>query len=553
MGIEDAWSRGFTGKGVVVAVTDVGINTDLIDIQPNIDDELCFNFVNNSTDVTPEYFHSYKDTSTTDHGNRCASLIAAVKGNNVCSAGIAFNSSIVALKIFGVYKDIPNHIYVRSSSDMMARSHVYELQSIDIYSNSWGPSQPFSQINLDQREAIDTSAKKGRRGLGAVHVFPVGPTGNELANNEHTITVSAVGQHGTVPRDSVISASVLTSGLLSGNNLTADSMMTTSFGNKCITSFAGVSAAAAQVAGMIALALEIKPLLTLADVQDLIVYSSDLSCLKMSENVSTNAAGLKFHPVFGFGLLNGTKLVDRANEMKEGLEISEQSLSQITACDNKTHGYIADFCYNCNPNTGDFILTTGCLYAVKTAKIQFMYRTSARQMRISLISPNGTVSILQDLSSDSLQTGSTGRKQILTSVHFWDEDASGLWRFKLQSDGQVDVIGNVSLSLFGVVSDITTNGTSIKETDCAMTCSGHVLDSGNSDSHDVVSAGVIVAVVAVAAVFAIITVAVICIRSKHRSSQSGVPMIENGQTSAESQSPLMNQRVNSETLEETAT
>ncbi|XP_053392498.1 extracellular subtilisin-like protease isoform X2 [Mercenaria mercenaria] len=101
MGIENAWSRGFTGKGVVVAVTDVGINTNLDDLEPNIEDELSFNFMKNTKDVTPESFPFYADRSETDHGNRCASLIAAVKGNGVCSAGIAFNATI-ARKVFSL-------------------------------------------------------------------------------------------------------------------------------------------------------------------------------------------------------------------------------------------------------------------------------------------------------------------------------------------------------------------------------------------------------------------------------------------------------------------
>ncbi|XP_045212991.2 neuroendocrine convertase 2-like [Mercenaria mercenaria] len=192
MGVENAWSRGYSGKGVVVAVTDIGINTDLIDLQPNIDGNLCFNFINNSTNVTPEYLHSYREESFTDHGNRCASLIAAVKGNEVCSAGIAFNASIAALKMFGAYRDYPKHTHAWSSSDMMARSHVYGPDKTDIYSNSWGPTEPFSEIGLDRREAMRSSAKT----------------------------------------------------------------LTTSFWNKCVTGFVGVSAATANVAGIIALALE---------------------------------------------------------------------------------------------------------------------------------------------------------------------------------------------------------------------------------------------------------------------------------------------------------
>ncbi|XP_053392501.1 uncharacterized protein LOC123563904 isoform X2 [Mercenaria mercenaria] len=433
MGIENAWLRGYTGKGVVVAVTDVGINTDLKDLEQNVDDKLCFNFMSNSTNVTPENFSSYRELSEPDHGNRCASLIAAVKGNEFCSAGIAYNATIAAFKIFGVElknENYPIHINLRSDSASMARSLVYGLGEIDIYSNSWGPSETCSSITLVRREAIKISAEKGRRGLGAVQVFSVGSAGNELANNEYTITVSAVGQHGTVPSDSVVSASVLTSGLRDGNNISANSMVTTSFNNKCITSFKGVSAATAQVAGIIALALE--------------------------------------------------------------------------ASYDEASGFTAEFCYSCSQSVDSFVIARGCMRVVKTAKVQVDYHTSARYMRIILISPNGTVSVLQDFESDNVKTGDKGRMQILTTVHFWDETASGLWRFKIGSNGKTDVNSNVSLTLFGVLSDFP--DTQGKETKCAPTCKPQHDDSGHADNHGGVIAAVAVVSSICIAVFAVIII-----------------------------------------------
>lgn len=36
MGVPGAWSLGYTGRGVTIAVTDVGVNTDLEDLKDNI-------------------------------------------------------------------------------------------------------------------------------------------------------------------------------------------------------------------------------------------------------------------------------------------------------------------------------------------------------------------------------------------------------------------------------------------------------------------------------------------------------------------------------------
>lgn len=62
---------------------------------------------------------------------------------------------------------------------------------------------------------------QGRHGLGTIYVVPAGPVGYELANNIYTIAINGVGQHWTVPADSSVSASVITSGLSSGSNISS--------------------------------------------------------------------------------------------------------------------------------------------------------------------------------------------------------------------------------------------------------------------------------------------------------------------------------------------
>lgn len=66
---------------------------------------------------------------------------------------------------------------------------------------------------------------KGRHGLGNIYVVPSGSPGNELSNNIYTITVNSIGRLGTVPKYTNIDASVLTSGLGDGNNLTSSFMV----------------------------------------------------------------------------------------------------------------------------------------------------------------------------------------------------------------------------------------------------------------------------------------------------------------------------------------
>ncbi|XP_053389513.1 uncharacterized protein LOC128552491 [Mercenaria mercenaria] len=56
MSVTKVWERNITGKGVTIAVNDVGINTDLIDLEKNIDKKLSKNFLTGTADVTPETF-----------------------------------------------------------------------------------------------------------------------------------------------------------------------------------------------------------------------------------------------------------------------------------------------------------------------------------------------------------------------------------------------------------------------------------------------------------------------------------------------------------------
>ncbi|XP_053380575.1 proprotein convertase subtilisin/kexin type 4-like [Mercenaria mercenaria] len=227
MDISKAWSRGYTGKGVTVGITGVGINTDLLDLQQNIDERLCMNFVNNSKDVTPEYYNNIRAISDikSDHDNRIASIVAATKGNNFCSAGVAYNATIAALKIFQLklYQGITLDLYPGhwTASDIMAKAFVYNIANIDIFVNAWTTPQTFDKLDLATSEALQYGAVSGRKGFGVVYLVPAGPVGNGLSNNNNTITVNSVGRQGTIQDGAYTDTSVITSGLGQGNNLTA--------------------------------------------------------------------------------------------------------------------------------------------------------------------------------------------------------------------------------------------------------------------------------------------------------------------------------------------
>ncbi|XP_053380046.1 proprotein convertase subtilisin/kexin type 4-like [Mercenaria mercenaria] len=419
MGIPKAWSRGYNGEGVTIAVTDVGVNTDLLDLKDNINTELSYNFVKGTTDVTPEFFHNLQEKNITQ-------LLLMLKIYQVK----LFNDQIPILE--------PSHW---TASDIISRALVHASDDIDIYANAWAPTKPFDKLDLATRDAIVDSAENGRHGLGTIHVVPSGPPGNGLANSIHTITVNSMGRHGTISTYSYdIDASVLTSGLGDGQNLTAYSMVTTTLKNKCITGFKGVSAATTQISAIIGLAIQANPNISFRDVQHLIVQASEYKSLEESISFTPNGAGRHFHKMFGFGLLNADRIVMLAERHSPVPELFSKTLDSFRKRSSETQTY--DVCYTC-----DMFSRHNCLASIEHVVLEMNKGGVPEHTYIALKSPQGTTSVLLDLKHNQ---GPSVRKLKLTSVHFWDEIAFGTWRLYVTNNhsSQTD-IGRTSLTLYG--------------------------------------------------------------------------------------------------------
>lgn len=450
MGIEKVWNDGYTGKDIRIAVTDVGINTDLLDLSASIDKNLSYNYFTNSRDITPEYFPGFQDRAQyfTDHGNRMASVIAAVKENNVCSAGIAYKSKVVGLKIYqvkksnynaGLFELQPRHY---TDSVTIVKALTYKPDQISIFANAWGPVLPFDTLDMGTREAFRTGASQGRRGLGTIYVVPSGPPGNGLANNVFTITVNAVGPNGTIPDSIFPDASVITSALAFGNNISSSSIVTTSLENRCISTFRGVSLATAQVAGITALALEANGRLSLRDIQHLMVRSSVHTGLRRETmSFQTNAAGWKFHPYYGFGLISAAIAVELAKEWVPVPNMTSVNMNPVLSSPDNRH-FI--FCHGCSTPTSD-----NCVTTVEHVEISLSLKTTSPEILMQIRSPTGTKSVVLDHSANPEPIHF--HETHFTSVHFWDEMAFGEWEVDISLNprtGGLAVTG-LTMTLYG--------------------------------------------------------------------------------------------------------
>ncbi|KAJ7375985.1 hypothetical protein OS493_037537 [Desmophyllum pertusum] len=252
MNIDKVWQQGVTGKGVVVAVVDDGLQQSHPDLKDNYDPSASLDLID--FDNTPE---------------SCGNIFRIYL---LLSAGI---------RVFG--DDDP-------TDAVEALAFQYKQQYIDIYSCSWGPADTgWTMEGPDQlaRNQLEEGTKIGRQGKGSIFVFAAGNGGrnydscayNGYTNSVFTIAISGVSRNGSIPGYAERCSAVMASTYSQDNVGGVDTIITSDLNGTCTSTFAATSAATAMASGIIALALEVNPNLTWRDVQHLIAFSSNLMCL----------------------------------------------------------------------------------------------------------------------------------------------------------------------------------------------------------------------------------------------------------------------------------
>ncbi|CAG5076706.1 Oidioi.mRNA.OKI2018_I69.PAR.g8525.t1.cds [Oikopleura dioica] len=429
LNVTHVWQRGFTGRGVTVAILDDGVDYNHPDLFPNYSPEDSWDFSGND----PYPYPRWTSNGFNSHGTRCAGEIAAVADNGICGVGIAYNSKIAAVRML----DQP---YMTDAIE--ASSMGFRPQNIDIYSASWGPTDDGKTVDGPREltlQAMRDGVNKGRNGKGSIYVWASGDGGpfddcnlDGYASSMWTISInSAVNDGETAIYDescSSIVASTFSSGKV-GARSNAGVATTDLYGN-CTMKHSGTSAAAPEAAGVIALALEANPDLTWRDVQHLLVYTSKKRTLSDPRHPwQVNGAGFLFNHLFGFGVIDAGSLVEEALKWKNAPErksciVGEMEIDKMTF----TGGEPVEMSFNTDSCAGksnevNYIEHVQAFISVKTSR--------RGDLAINMTSPMSTTSkLLQPRPRDDDSVVGLNEWPFV-SVQFWGERSRGEWKVRV--------------------------------------------------------------------------------------------------------------------------
>ena len=255
----------YGGRGIKIAVIDDGLDVNHEDLVGAI--IRTYNIANGSTNVAHTNF---KD----NHGTAVTGIIGA-RVNKKGIVGIANKAQIIFIK----YKES------MSDSETVELFNKAEEFGADIINNSWGTGD-VSQVVKDK---IVDLAKNGRGGKGTIIVFAVGNDNKDMANDESAIPeVISVGATDSTNLRAFysnygVNLDVVAPGGYYFGITTLDDM-----GNRGDAilnenyilyndpnEFAGTSASAPIVSGIVALMLEKNPNLTRSEVENILKNSAD--------------------------------------------------------------------------------------------------------------------------------------------------------------------------------------------------------------------------------------------------------------------------------------
>ncbi|MGB0579751.1 MAG: S8 family serine peptidase [Limisphaerales bacterium] len=473
LNVTNVWDT-YRGAGITIAIVDDGVEYTHPDLAPNVNTALGYDYRDGDTDPAAAggagLDESTGNPRNDSHGTAVAGVAAGRGDNGIGIAGVAYEASLVAVRLIGTDQT--------DAAEGGAIAHSNTV--IHVSNNSWGPNDDGRTKSMPgalASAALRTAATLGRGGAGTILVWAGGngAVEGDNANYEgynssiYTLSVGALNDLGKRADYSERGACLIVSAPSGGESngrqaaTTTTDRTTDQFGYNNTNSFVGTpdefgdldnhdytqgfngtSSAAPMVAGSVALLLNSRSTLGWRDVQEILIRSASKNDPTNSEWL-TNAAGFQFNPNFGAGLINVSNAVHLAVNWTnlppqiKSSAIATNLVFSIPNQDTNGRSHIFDM--------------SGINMRVEHAQLVVnAEETGVGDLAISLISPAGTVSPLAETHRD----GESGYfdHQFL-SVFNWGENGAGKWTVKIADNG-TNYSGGISaleLRLYGTPLD----------------------------------------------------------------------------------------------------
>ncbi|CAO3617997.1 unnamed protein product [Cunninghamella blakesleeana] len=419
------WSQGITGKNVVVAILDDGLDMENEDLKDNFFAEGSYDFNDHTSLPKPKL---EDDT----HGTRCAGEIAAVK-NGLCGVGVAHGSKVAGVRILSA----------EITDEDEARALNYKYQENHIYSCSWGPPDYGEVAEAPQGivlDAIKNGIANGRNGSGSIFVFASGNGGGNddncnfdgYTNSIYTITVGAIDHLENHPfySEKCSAQLVVTYSSGSGGNI-----YTTDIGqNQCTDRHGGTSAAAPLASGIFALVLSVRPDLSWRDMQHLCVETAIPISLD-DEDWDKLPSGRMYNHKFGYGKLDAFAIVERAKTFESVraqtyLQVSSPRHVRDIPDRSSSSNHKLDKLVDTITITQDMIDGAGISKLEHVTVTVYIEHGRRGDLEILLESPQNIISQLGtprkfDVSSEGLIDWT------FMTVKHWEEEPAGDWKLHI--------------------------------------------------------------------------------------------------------------------------
>jgi len=482
--VTNVWNN-FRDAGIVIGIVDDGLQRTHPDLSPNYNSALSYDFDDGDSDPSPVF-------STEGHGTACAGLAAARGNNGVGICGVAYEAQLAGLRL----------IAEPTTDDTDASAMLTNNTSIQIKNNSWGAADDAADlygIGPLSDAALAAGTQTGRGGRGTIYVFA---SGNGLANGDnanytgyansiYTIAVGALNDQGLQTAYATPGACVVISAPsgddfrpsmattdLTGSSGFNDNTTPSDFSDKSYTAFfAGTSASAPVVSGVVALILQARPTLGWRDVKEILMRTATKNAPADSD-WAVNSAGLHFNHKFGAGLVNAEAAVAAAqtwtNLAPATTQVAAVNGVNLPIPDSSVAGASVSFAY-----------TNEALRVEHTRLTVDIVHPRRGNLAITLTSPSGMKSRLTEFHAD---TNANFYSWPLTSVRHWGEISSGTWTATVAdvAVGNTGQLVSAKLELLGTpVNPLTVVGASIQEVNGAADGNGF-LDPGETVNQSVV-------------------------------------------------------------------